>query len=115
LCPLQKGRNREVTGDLPVDLVAGADLDLVQVAQHVHGGKGHLGGTLHPAAITGGYRVKPAYPAGTPGSGAILASIAAPAAQLLRLIPKKLRYKGAGAHSAGVGFGDGHNALDVLR
>ena len=85
----------EVVGHFAVDLIAGADRDLVQIAQHVQAGQGNLGGALHHAAVLGGHGVEPAYPAGTAGGGAELALVAAPAAQLIALLAQKLADEGA--------------------
>ena len=110
----QQGRDGEGIGDLAVDLVAGADLDLVQVAQHVQTGESHLSGALHHAAVLGGHGVKPAHTAGTAGGGTELALVAAAAAQLVALLAQQLADEGlgVGAHRGGIGLG---NTDDVLH
>ena len=109
---IQQGGHGEVGGDLSADVVAGAHLDLVQVAQAVDGGEGHLGGALHHAAVLGGNRVEPAHTAGPAGGGAVLAGVAAPLPQLLGLVAEELTDKGPGPHGGGVGLGDGDDVLD---
>ena len=86
LGPCQEGRDGKVAGDLAVDLIAGANLDFVQVAQAVDGSEHHLGGALDHAAVPGGYGVKPAHPAGAACGSAVFAGVTAPAAQLLGLL-----------------------------
>ena len=106
LGPVQQSGHREVGGHLAVDLIAGAHLDLVEVAQAVDGGERHLCRPLHHAAVFRGNGVEPAHPAGPAGGGAELTGVAAPASQFVGLRAEQLADEGAGAHGGGVCLSD---------
>ena len=114
LCLLQERCYREVRGDLSVDLVAHAYLDLIQVAKGVQDRKGNLGGTLHAAAVLGSNGVVPAYTSGTSGGGTELALVAAPLTELVCFLAEDLGNEFSGAYGRGVGLCNCDDILDLI-
>ena len=114
LCAAQLGGHGEDVSHFAVDLIAGADRDLVQIAQHVQAGQGNLSGALHHAAVLSGHGIEPAHTAGTAGGGTELALVTAPAAQLVTGVAQNLAHERLrlGTHAGGVSLGDADDILN---
>ena len=108
--------DREVLNDLAVDLIAHANRDFFQIRQAVQRSHHHLGGALALYAVAGSHTVKPAHTARSAGGSAELALVAAVDPQFLGLVLiQDLRHKFPGANGGGIGLGDHHNILDLVR
>ena len=91
----------EFVGLLAVQLIMGADGNLVHIAENVQLGEGDGGSTLDLHAVAGGHQINRAYPAGPPGLGTVLR---AGVPELLRILPEPFAHKGAFAHAGGIGL-----------
>ena len=112
LCFFQHGREGEFVGDLAVDLIGGADGNLVHVAEDIQLGQRDIRRALYLHAIACGHQVNGAYPAGAARLGAILR---AGLPQLFRVGTEPLAGEGAFAHAGGVGLDHAHNLVQLGR
>ena len=100
----------EFVGLLAVQLIVGADGDLVHIAENIQLGEGDIGGALDLHAVTGGYQVDGTHPAGPSGLGAVFR---AGIPELLAFFPEHLTHKGALAHAGGIGLHHAHNLIQL--
>ena len=91
----------EFVGLLAVQLIVGADGDLVHIAENIQLGEGDIGGALDLHAVAGGHQINRAYPTGPSGLGAVFR---AGIPELLRILPEPFAHKGAFAHAGGIGL-----------
>ena len=98
---LEADRERELIGLLAVQLIVGADGDLVHIAENIQLGEGDIGGALDLHAVAGGHQVNGTHPAGAAGLGAVLRT---GVPELLGLVAEPLAHKGAFAHAGGIGL-----------
>ena len=87
--PVERRGGGELPDHSPIDLIAGADRDLVEIAERVDQGQGDVGRALHPHAVAGCDEVEPADPAGPAGRRAVFPAVAAAVAQFLRFVSEQ--------------------------
>ena len=106
---LEADRERELIGLLAVQLIVGADGNLIHVAEDIQLGEGDIGRALDFHAVAGGHQVNGTYPAGAAGLGAVFR---AGIPELLAFFPEHLTHKGSLAHAGGIGL---HHANDLVQ
>ncbi len=101
---------------LAVAAVGGADLDLVEVAQHVHLGDVEVGDAVDGRRVAPDDQIEPAAAAGAAGGGAELVPLVlAGAAQARPEVALKLRREGAGANAGGERLEDAVDGGEARR
>ena len=99
-------------GDLAVELIGGADRDLVHVAEDIQLGQRDIRRALYLHAIACGHQVNGPYPAGAARLGAILR---AGLPQLFRVGTEPLAGERPLAHAGGICLHHAHHFVDLCR
>ena len=99
----------ELAGDLAVDLVGGADGDLLHIAEDIQLGERDIGGALYFHAVARGHQIDGPHAAGTARLGAVLHT---GLTELLRVIAEPLAGEGALTHAGGVRLHHAHHLID---
>ena len=104
----------ELLRHLAVHLIAHADGNLIQIAQHIQHRKGHIRGSLQTAAVSGSHTVKPAHAARPSRGRPVLAAVSAAASQFIRFLSENLGYEGSRADRRGISLADGDHLFDLI-
>lgn len=109
---LQYRGEGELVGDLAVDLVGGADGDLLHIAEDVQLSQGDVGRALYLYAVARGHQVDRPYAAGT---ARLCTVFRAGLPELLRVSTKPFTGERSFSHAGGVRLYNAHHLIDLCR
>ena len=105
---------REILNDFSVNLVAGANLDLVKIAETVKSGQANLSCALNLNTVASCNAVEPAHTTGTACCCAVFAGIAAVITHFIGFLAENLADKFACADCRGISLCNRDYILDFM-